>query len=50
MQALIKRTIVITLAALLFVVMGHLILDVTSDRIADNYSGSDNKSSVAINN
>ena len=50
MLALIKRTIGITFAALFFVMVGHLILDVTSDYVADESSDSEKKSSVAINN
>lgn len=50
MLALIKRTIGMIFAALFFVMVGHLILDVTSDHAADDVSVSENKLSVVINN
>lgn len=50
MFALTKQSQVIALAALFFVIMGHLFLDITSDHVADNSDGSKDKSFVAINN
>ena len=49
MYALTKQSLVIALAALSCVMMGHLVLDVTSGHVTDSSSNS-NKSSVAINN
>lgn len=49
MYALTKKSLVITVVALSCVMMGHLILDFTSDHVADSSTDS-NKSPVAINN
>ena len=50
MYTFIKRLLGIAVAALFFVMMGHLILDITSENVADNSSDSKDKSSVVINN
>ena len=49
MNALIKRTIGIALAALFLVMAGHFILDITSDHIVNNSDDFENNSSVAVN-
>jgi len=50
MHTFIKRLLGIAVAALFFVMMGHLILDITSENVADNSSDSKDKSFEVVNN
>ena len=50
MYALIKQSLLITLLAFFFVMLGHMILDITSENVVDNSSDPKDNLSVAINN
>jgi hypothetical protein len=50
MFALIKQSLIIVSAAFFCIMMGHLFLDITSDYVADNSSGSKDKTLASINN
>ena len=50
MYALIKQSLLITLVAFFCVMLGHLILDITSENVADNSSDPKDNLSVAIKN